>query len=135
MLNPKVVVDVKPAIVQVMKYLEFVIMWRCIQEARFLRPHNRWNEEIAMLPNGFLAFLGWFVLHVMPLILAQKCETDFGQKGTCESGVCFTMFYHQVVVGSLWSWCLCGIPDGCGDTQQTTANSIYRDLSLDVFTA
>eukprot|EP00435_Cladocopium_sp_Y103_P029505 s691_g7.t1 len=41
----------------VMKYLEFVIMWRCIQEARFLRPHNRWNEEIAMLPNGFLAEL------------------------------------------------------------------------------
>jgi hypothetical protein len=43
--------------VQVMKYLEFVIMWRCIHEARFLRPHNRWNEEIAMLPNGILAEL------------------------------------------------------------------------------
>lgn len=44
----------------VMKYLEFVIMWRCIHEARFLRPHNRWNEEIAMLPNGWYHGLFFF---------------------------------------------------------------------------
>ena len=114
--------------VQVMKYLEFVIMWRCIQEARFLRPHNRWNEEIAMLPNGILAELVCVACDAMNS--CSKCETDLGHKGTCESGACFTMFYHQVVVGSLWSWCSLQ-NSRCGDTQLNS----QQHLSLDVFSA
>ena len=35
-------------------------MWRCIQDARLIgSPKNRWNQEIARLPNGFLPSDQW----------------------------------------------------------------------------
>eukprot|EP00434_Breviolum_minutum_P041410 symbB.v1.2.036834.t1/scaffold5293.1/size28761/2 len=69
----------------VMKYLEFVVMWRCIQDARLIGSlKSRWNQEIARLPNGwyhglFLFCLFFLVLNaifVWKLVPERRREKD-----------------------------------------------------------
>lgn len=68
----------------VIKYLEFVVMWRCIQEAGFLSPHSRWTVDIAQLPRGWyqglflfcLFFLLLNALFVWTLVPQRRREKD-----------------------------------------------------------
>ena len=82
----------QPEMTQVMKYLEFVVMWRCIQDARLIGSlKSRWNQEIARLPNGFLPFVTSG--HCRPICVAFFATKNF------TSGNGFSLGIFRITIG------------------------------------